>query len=178
MLDSFQVRYATNLNVSDSNVNLTNVGSAGGTDPAGDICANLYIFSPGQQLSACCSCPLTPNHLVTLSVQKDVMKNLLTPALPMSITIAIAATTEVGGTCNASNVQPANLVSGLRAWGTTWHAIKGSGFAETETAFSPVILSTSELNKMNSYCGFIQTIASGYGICGPCQTGASGARKQ
>ena len=177
VLDSFQVRYVANLSAGDAAVNLTNSGSNGGFDPAGDMCANVYVFAQDQQLTGCCACPLTPNHLKTLSVQKDLISNTLTPGIPTAITVALVATVG-GGTCNAATIQSADLRSGLRAWGTSLHVLPGGGFGVGETEFSPVILSKSEFTKLTSYCGFIQAIGSGYGICGSCRNGASGAERQ
>ena len=173
--DAYQVRYAANFNVADSAINLTNVGSVDGFDPAGDICANVYVFAQDQQLIACCSCPLTPNHLKTLSVRSDLIANTLTPGVPTAITVALLASK--GTTCNAATVTVANLVGGLRAWGTTPHAAP-SGLAMTETRFLAASLSTGEFQKLTSYCGFTQIIGSGFGICKSCRTGASGAAKQ
>ena len=67
----FQVRYASNLNIGDSVVNITNSGATGaglaaGTSAAttGAICVNVYAFSPDEQMISCCSCPVTPNGLI------------------------------------------------------------------------------------------------------------------
>jgi hypothetical protein len=176
--DSFQTRYFANLSSGDGAVNMTNIGSLGGYDPSGDICANVYVFAQDQQLSACCTCTLTPNHLTTLSVQKDLISNLLTPGIPTAITVAVVATSVSGGTCNASTITASQLVPGLRAWGTTLHALPNGGYTVSETEFSPGLLSSSELTKVTQYCGFIQAIGSGYGVCGSCRNGAAGADKQ
>ena len=172
--DAFQVRYAANLAAGDSVVNLTNAGTVDGFDPLGDICANVYVFAEDQQLIACCTCPLTPNHLKTLSVQKDLISNTLTPGVPIGVTVALLAT-QPAGACNATN--PGPLVPGLRAWGTTLHAAPGGGFAVTETEFSPAGLSGTELQKLTTYCGFIIANGSGFGICGSCRQGAAGAAR-
>ena len=174
--DAYQVRYAANLVVADSVVNLTNVGTVGGRDFTGDICANVYAFAEDQQLIACCACPLTPNHLRTLSAKGDLISNTLTPGIPSAITIGLIASK--GTTCNAALVNASDLAGGLRAWGTTPHALPGGTYGIGETPFSPAPLSVSELQKVTSYCGFIQAIGSGYGICGSCQTGAKGATKR
>src|SRR3954469_13666401 len=72
----YQVRYASNLNVGDSVINITNSGARGaglnsGTTASvtGAICANVYVFSPDEQMISCCSCPVTPNGLVSLSAR-------------------------------------------------------------------------------------------------------------
>jgi hypothetical protein len=172
--DAYQVRYATNFLAGDSAVNLTNVGAVNGFEPAGNICADVYVFAQDQQLVACCACPLTPNHLKTLSVEKDLINNTLTPGVPTAVTIALLASTS----CNAATVTAGSLVSGLRAWGTTLHAAPGGGYGVSETEFSPAPLSVTELAKATSYCGFIQAIGSGYGICSSCRQGAQGSVKQ
>ncbi len=173
--DAFQVRYASNLNIGDSFVNITNAGTQGGFDPAGRICANVYVFSPDEQLVACCSCLVTPNGLVSLSARNDLISNTLTPAVPSSIVVKLLATTPNGGTCNstATTATAGKLAPGMRAWGSTLHALPGSPatYGGTETAFSPAVLSTSELAKLTSECGFINTDGSGFGICRSCREG-------
>jgi hypothetical protein len=173
--DAFQVRYFANLSSGPSAINITNSGAIGGFDPGGDICADVYVFAEDQQLIACCTCPLTPNHLKTLSVQNDLISNTLTPGVPIGVTVALLATKPVAGKCNAA----APVVStGMRAWGTTLHAAPGGGFFGTETEFSQGSLSLSEYNKLTSYCGFIQADGSSFGICGSCRQGAAGANRQ
>ena len=176
--DSYQVAYAGNFAAGDSVVNMTNAGSIDGADPLGDICANIYTLAQDQQVVSCCTCPLTPNHLRTLSVKNDLISNTLTPGVPTGVTIALIASgnpTGVATACNAATVNPANLKSGLRAWATTLHAAPGGGFAVTENAFLPALLSTGEFAKLTSYCNFIQLNGSTFGICGSCRDGAAGA---
>ena len=180
--DAYQVRYAANMNIGDSVINLTNAGTVNGFETAGNICANVYVFAEDQQLVACCACPLTPNHLKTLSVRNDLISNTLTPGVPIGVTIALLASTQVGGNCSPGGPLGANsLVAGLRAWGTTIHAAPDGTYHVTETAFSQVQLPEdggSELTKLVSYCGFIQANGSGYGICKSCRDGAAGAARQ
>jgi len=167
------ISYAANLQAGDSKVNLTNTGAVNGYEPAGNICANVYVFAEDQQLIACCACQLTPNHLQTLSAQNDLISNTLTPGVPIGITTMLVAST---GTCDAAN--PGPPADGLLAWGTTLHALPGGGFGVTETRFLDVLPSDTELAKMTQLCGFIEANGSGYGICNSCKTGAAGARKQ
>ena len=182
--DAYQVRYAANMNIGDSVVNITNAGTVGGFEPTGNICANVYVFAEDQQLISCCSCPLTPNHLKTLSVRNDLISNTLTPGVPIGVTIALLATGNVQPAavgdpiCNASTVTPDTLAPGLRAWGTTIHAKPDGTYGVTETEFLPAQLSATELAKLTTYCGFIQANGSGYGICKSCREGAAGAARQ
>jgi hypothetical protein len=173
--DSFQVRYASNLNLGDSVINITNAGTTNVGGALTNICANVYTFSPDEQLISCCSCVVTPNALVSLSANSDLVSNTLTPAHPTSIVVKLVATASTA--CNASNVPVANLAAGLRAWGTTLHN-GPAGIAVTETAFSPAGLSTAELQRITSFCGFIQANGSGFGICRSCRLGGQGAVAQ
>jgi hypothetical protein len=169
LADAFRLRYAANLNVGDSVVNLTNAGTVEGTDPAGNICANVYVFDPDESMVACCACRVTPNALVSLSARNDLISNTLTPAVPNSIVIKLVATTPP---CNAALPTALNLAPGLRAWGTTLHALPVAGaYGLTETEFSPAVLSASELSQLASTCESIQTNGAGFGICSSCRAG-------
>ncbi len=176
--DAFQVRYASNLNIGDSVINITNAGTTNVAGALTNICANVYTFSPDEQLISCCSCTVTPNALVSLSANSDLVSNTLTPAHPTSIVVKIAYTANTA--CNAANVPTANLAAGGRAWGTTLHAAPTSPvtYQVTETAFSPAGLSAAELARITSFCGFIQANGSGFGICRSCRLGGLGATAQ
>jgi hypothetical protein len=179
----FQVRYASNLNIGDSVINITNTGAASGNN----ICVNVYTFSPDEQEVSCCTCVVTPNALQSLSVKNDLISNTLTPAVPTSVVVKLLATT--GGPCNAATAGSVASPStpGLAAWGTTLHrdpAVDGVAEAAvaavrmTETAFTPSTLSATELTRITSLCGFIQSNGSGFGICRSCRLGGLGAVAQ
>lgn len=174
--DAYQLRYVSNLDVGDSVINLTNAGTQGGYDPSGAICVNVYAFSPTQAMVACCACYLSPNSLRSLSARADLISNTLTAGVPTSIVVKLLASVPGGGACNASSPNTGNLVPGMRAWGTTVHATDTTPVV-VETEFSKAILSTTELTKLTSYCGFLQANGSGYGICRSCRVGGLGASK-
>jgi hypothetical protein len=191
--NAYFVRYASNLPVGDAVVNITNVGigsSLPGIPGAqnGNICANVYTYSPDEQLVSCCSCLVTPNGLNSLSVNGDLTSNTLTPIRPSAVVIKLVASTPVGGTCNPATVTrtgSANfLASGLAAWGTSLHALPitagtpAGTYGITETPFTDATLSNAELTRMTQLCGFIQANGSGYGICKSCKIGGLGAAKK
>ncbi len=191
----YQVRYVSNLNLGDSVINITNSGARGAGLAAGTtagttgaICVNVYAFSPDEQMISCCSCPVTPNGLVSLSARRDLVNNTLTPAVPTSIVVKLVASVPVGGTCSgsAANWGTTPLPSGLLAWGTTVHAGAAAGSAAviTETPFLPATLSVfnpdfpgviGEAARLLSLCTFIQANGSGFGICSTCRLGGLGA---
>ena len=182
----FQVRYASNLNVGDSVINITNSGARGagfaaGTSASttGALCVNVYAFSPDEQMISCCSCPVTPNGLVSLSAKADLISNTLTPAVPTSIVVKLLASAPVGGSCASSAASPGALASGMLAWGTTLHAAPTAPvtYSVTETAFLPASLSAGELTRLTQLCTFINGNGSGFGICRSCRLGGLGADK-
>ncbi len=178
---AFLVRYATNLNVADSVVNITNTGLNGvplqgpGYGNQGNLCVNVYGFSPDEQLVSCCSCLVTPNGLLSMSAKTDVFSNTLTGISPNSGMIKLAAS--LPGT--------STLAGGLAAWGTTAHVpgvgtIPGSTapFSIVETPFVPATLSAGELASITNRCAQIIGNGSGFGICRGCRADGRGAANQ
>ena len=186
----YQVRYASNLGVGDSFVNISNTGANGagvasGTAATvtGSLCANVYVYAPDEEIVSCCSCPVTPNGLVSLSAQRDLISNPLTRGTPTSIVIKLVATAPVGGSCanSAGAIASATPVQGMVAWGTTLHANSSAPagtYGVTETAFTPAALSAGEIARLQNNCGFILAQGSGFGICNSCRLGGLGASAQ
>src|SRR5277367_6369489 len=171
--DTFQIKYAANLNIGDSYVNFTNSGATVANGVSQNLCVNLYTFDPQEELISCCQCSVTPNGLVSLSVIKSLISNPLTPAIPTSIVIKAVASS---GVCNASAIT--NTAHGLLAWGTTLHQNTSTvtpTYAVTETAFSEATLSEAELRHVTSFCGFIQADGSSFGICRGCPSNGLGS---
>src|SRR5580704_982609 len=164
--DTFQIDYAANLNIGDSFVNFTNSGATVASGVSQNLCINLYTFDPQEELISCCTCTVTPNGLVSLSVINSLISNPLTPAIPTSVVIKAVAST---GVCNASSVT--GLAHGLLAWGTTLHQNTSTAtpsYNVTEIPFSQATLTAAELGHITSFCGFIQADGSKFGICGGC----------
>lgn len=179
--NSFLIRYAANLNVGDSLINITNTGLNGaplngpGFAPVGNICVNVYGFSPDEQLVSCCSCLVTPNGLVSLSAKSDVFSNTLTGVSPNSGVIKLIGS--IPGTTT--------LAGGMAAWGTTIHVpgvapVQGAPapFGMVETPFTPPTLSAGELASITNRCTQIIGNGSGFGICRGCSAGGRGGARE
>ena len=89
--DTFQIRYAANLNIGDSYVDFTNSGATVANGVSQNLCINLYTFDPAEELISCCTCSVTPNGLVSLSVMKSLISNPLIPSFPISVVIKAIA---------------------------------------------------------------------------------------
>ena len=196
----FQIRYASHLDIGDSVINITNDGSsASGTGTSaflgngnGDLCIGVYTFDMNEELQSCCTCLVTPNGLVSLSVDALNATNL-TGGLETSLVIKLLAWSTTGGasttaapgtpappttsSCNAAS--PGTLAGGMHAWGTTVHALpvgQPNSYTVTETEFSAANLSPAEYNHITQFCEFNQINGSGkFGQCKGCAAGGMGA---
>jgi hypothetical protein len=186
---AFQVRYAANLAAGESYINIVNTGANGAPllgpgfgGASGNICVNVYAFDPAEELVACCSCLVTPDQVVNLGVNRDLTSKTLTGVIPTSVTVkllaSLAGTGGAGTSCTNSAATVTTPVSGLAAFGTTLHAAVPSGYATTETPFTPSTLSAGELASITGRCASIIGNASGFGICSSCRAGALGSSKQ
>src|SRR3954469_21838197 len=103
----------------DQQVRLVNVGVNGTplTSPVGDVCANVYVFDANQEMVACCSCRITPNGLLTLSVANGLTNNPVTSVVPVNGAIKIL-NTAAAGTCDPVNATTAVLVDSVVGFGT------------------------------------------------------------
>jgi hypothetical protein len=174
--NSFLIRFAANLDKGDSVINVTNTGFNGapllgpgfGTS-VGNLCVNVYTFSPDEQLVSCCSCLVTPNGLASLSLNADLLKTTLTGVIPTSAVVKLVASVPETGA----------LAGGMLAWGTTIHGQPPAGtLGITETPFTRGTLSRSELASITGRCASILGNGSGFGVCRSCRTGALGASRQ
>lgn len=172
--NSFLVRYAANLDKGDSLVNVTNSGLNGAPllgpgfgAAVGNLCVNVYTFSPDEQLISCCSCLVTPNGLASFSVRNDLLNTTLTGVIPTSTTIKLVASLPGTGA----------LAGGVLAWGTTLHG-PGPTLSLTEAPFIPATLSAQELASITGRCASILGNGSGFGVCRSCRAGAQSAVKQ
>jgi hypothetical protein len=124
--------------------------------PQGSLAAFIFVLSPDQQLAECCACAITPDGLLTLSVDNDLTSNPLTRVKLDNGDIKIISTNL---TATPSSIPP---VAGIRAWSTH---IQGD-FSVTETEFSDSTLSAGELKTLEGKCSAIFRNGSEYGICG------------
>jgi hypothetical protein len=156
--DTFKVNYYSNANepAPDGTVRITNVGTEIGAtnNPAGYITAGVFVLTPDQQLAECCFYSLSPDALLTLSIDSDLTSNPLTPVTPHTGDIKIVGFTPTSGFASHTEVP------GIRAWATH---IQASSITETE--FSSSTLSKGELNELLSKCKAIFNNGSGFGIC-------------
>jgi len=193
---SYYIGYYGNANTAgfpDGQLNIVNPGSTGGyskTDfktPIGDLCANIYVFTSDQEMVECCSCFISPNGMLQLSLNTNLTANpLANPAIvplpvagaiklvssnPFSNDTCTEATTNGGGPATLDVAATSYAPFGsLRAADThVRETVAGSSplFTVTETNFNQTWLSGdgTELNKLQSQCYVLQNTGSGHGRC-------------
>jgi hypothetical protein len=168
--DTLKVDYYANAGGSaDATIRIVNPGTAYAW-----LCADFYVFDNQEELTECCSCPLSPNDLRTLSLNTDLNSNPLTGTSPKTGSIAvISAASQAGHTCALPDGHPStggtavSPTAALRQWVTH---IQNNGTL-TETVSPDATLSVGELNALQTQCYGIAIVGSGKGICS-CGTGS------
>jgi hypothetical protein len=157
-----------------------------------NLCANIYVFDAGQEPVECCSCPVTPNGLVTASVRALTSNPIFPGGAPPDGVIEIIASlgTPEGGSLSPSNsgcdatfgaIGNGGFTGvtvtfsqmpyiGIDAWVThIQNKITGASgnaaYPETETAFDSEALTSGEFSELAFNCAFIRTMGSGHGTC-------------
>jgi hypothetical protein len=162
--DTLKVDYFINANTSGAPVavvQLTNTGYSGG-----NICADVFVYDPHEELQECCSCLLSPNDLRTLSVNVDLTANTVTHVVPTTGSIRIVAAKPTAGACPLPTGGVTPVATTLRTWAT--HIQTGNQI--TEAAGQDATLGASELSVLENDCFAVNLIGSGSGIC-TCGTG-------
>jgi hypothetical protein len=143
---------------------VSNPGSIDGTSPAGDLCALIYVFDSKQHMMECCGCKVTPDGLLTLAIQRNLLSNPNNPGPGSSsglIKIVSSAPNASGG-CNPAIIAAQGL---LDAWGAHFHP---TGSVLIETQSRRIDFSAADVSRLENVCGVIRSNSSGHGIC-TCQ---------
>jgi hypothetical protein len=147
-------------------VRIVNSGVQSTTSVLGDLCANIYVFDAAQELKECCSCPVTANGRILLTVEVNLTANPGNGA-PFNSGSFVVVPSVLSATtlCDPTTVTPApSPFPNLDVW-STHVSTKGTGFGVTETLAPSTPLSGPELTELQSRCGFIVGNQSGAGIC-------------
>ena len=146
-----------NRNNADQWVRIINPGLNGE-----NICADIYVFDDTQELLECCSCPISANGLLTLSLRNDLTANPITSQAPDKGVIKIVSSS----TCIATSPAP---TPNLRAWISHYELIVGltsaGSSAYSDASFDRSSLSSYEQSFLGQACAFAQYLGSGKGVC-------------
>ena len=156
--------FSNNGGAADQSVRLVNFGANGTplTSPTGDVCANIYVFDANQEMVACCSCRITPNGLLTLSVATNLTNNPVTSVVPINGDIKIVSTI-AGSSCTPLTFN-GGLLDSTVGFGTHLQVTGGATFV-TETNLPAAALTGLEQSFLTLACQFARYLGSGKGTC-------------
>jgi hypothetical protein len=159
--------YANTAGAPDGTVRLSNPGTTGG-----NVCAAIFVFNADQEVQACCSCLLTPDGLLTLSVNDDLTTNPLTGVTLISGSFSIISTATVNGSCPLpTTLNP--ISGGVRSWSTHIEQLRFKAtkrYSGTVAPSQDATLSATEESTLATDCYDIYVAGSGHGFC-TCGTG-------
>lgn len=144
----------------DSTLRIINDGDTGGT-----LWASFYVFDDSQELQECCSCPVTPDGLLSESVNHELLANPLTGRVNHVGQIAVISSSTPGPVSNT----PAPGLHGQVSWDiatnmpSTAKAINAYLMFEHELADSN--LTASHQSQLQNLCSYAIQLGSGTGVC-------------
>ena len=137
--------YYSNANTSsapDATVRIINDGDTGG-----NLWAAFYVFDDSEELTECCACVITPDGLLSESVNKNLTANPLTGRITTRGVIKVVSSASGDDT----NLKP---TAGLREWATHVQKTTSSGYAVTETLAADSNLAAGEQTLLQELCYF------------------------
>jgi hypothetical protein len=139
----------------DETVRIINDGDTGG-----NLWASFYVFDDSEELSECCSCEITPDGILSESVNGQLLANPLTGRKNhIGVIKVVSSSTGLAGTHNTP-------VAGLRGWST--HTQRGGApgtYSTTETRLADSNLTSGENTILQNLCSFAIQLGSGTGVC-------------
>jgi len=145
------------------------------TEP-GDVCANIYVYNDVQEEQECCSCPLTANALLTVSVINDLTSNPFNPK--ESLSAGVIKIVGSSGTCSnlptaTTAAGPYTIAGGLHEWINHTEMMFSPKGAATSSAsldaFTNAVLDAGELASLQAGCAAINRAnangSQSIGIC-------------
>ncbi len=143
----FTTYYANNVTTApDATVRFINDGDTGGT-----LYADFYVFDDSQELQECCSCPITPDGLLSESVRSNLTATPLTGIHPYRGVIKVISD-------SSGNPYAATPTPGLRGWATHIQSVTNkypygpSPYSQTETAVADSNLTAAEQSLLQNLC--------------------------
>jgi hypothetical protein len=178
--DVYALGYYSGANITgnpDTTVRVINDGSAG----EADLCAAFYVLDSSEELQSCCSCPVTADGVISQSVNRNLLGNVLTVKVNNNGVIKVLSTaTAIGGPseCNASAQYTGAPTPGIRGWMThiqvgptpiddaklTARAVAAEAQI-TEDDLKDSNYTTFETGDLQLECQYLIRLGGGHGVC-------------
>ncbi len=170
---AYDVGYYANVGATgapSAHLRLTNDGFS----DAENLCAAIYVFDNTEEMKECCSCEITANGYLDLSVGTNLLGNILDHGTkPTRGIIKVVSTLFFTPLVCSASMEPFDAEPGIKGWLT--HVEKGatSGtFSLTETPLTDSYLSDDEMEvNLVATCAMVQSLGSGTGVCSCADAG-------
>jgi hypothetical protein len=171
----YDIGYFANANASgapSAHLRLSNDGAYSADDDPEPLCANIYVFDNAEEMKECCSCEITANGYLDLSVNSNLLSNILDHGTKPTrgIIKELSSPVPTSGVCSPTSYE---LALGIKGWLT--HVEKGatSGtFSITETPLTDSYISEEEfIVNLEETCYFVQSLGTGTGVCSCADAG-------
>jgi hypothetical protein len=169
--DTYLVAYYSNANTANApegTLRFTNTGATVAAGVAQPLNANIYVFDDTEEIQECCSCQVSPDGLLSESVNQQLTaSNLLHTKLTVGVIKIVVST----GTPDPTNVT--SIAHGMAGWITQPQVLPTGQFATTQSALWQSALTAAELSALTSSCLNVQTLGNGTGrgTCGCSKEG-------
>jgi hypothetical protein len=138
----------------DATVRIINDGFTGA-----NIYAAIFVFDDSEELTECCDCEITPDGLLSESVNNELTANPLTGIKPTRGVIKVISSSE-------DSLVNGFGTPGLHAWATHVQKLP-SGYAVTESPFADSNLAPSEQSLLYELCYFDRKLSGKPCTCTP-----------
>jgi hypothetical protein len=162
--DSYFTTYYSNANTvgaPDATLRIINDGFTENT-----LYADIYVFDDSEELTECCSCPVTPDGLLAESVNLNLTANPLTSIKPTRGVIKVISSSLPGAGSDGNGMTGVAPSPGLHAWATRVQG-PSTAFSLTETPLADANLATSERILLEELCHFDGLFGGKPCICTP-----------
>ena len=160
----FALSYFSNANTRgapDAVLRLVNDGTVSDASPAGDLCASVYVFDSAEELNECCSCRITPNGILSLSVNTNLTSDTVTGRTPTRGIVKVVSSSLSAGSCSAAIMAPQ---AGIRGWITHVQQANRS-FSITEEELTDSTYGSLESADLAEDCMVLTELANSTGVC-------------
>jgi hypothetical protein len=143
-----------------AHLRLSNDGDASGAN----LCANIYVFNNAEEMQECCSCAITANGYLDLTVSGSLLTNILDKGTvpTRGVIKEVSSLVPSSGICNPAAY---TTQDGIKGWLTHIQHL-GAGYAITETTLTDASLSSTELSfNLQETCSFVESLGTGTGVC-------------